>query len=55
MSPMLFLHLQKRGVTTYLWVLNHEDQFERAFSLGVQGVMTDYPSKLHQFLEKKQK
>jgi len=55
MSPMLFLHLQKRGVTTYLWVLNHEDQFERAFSLGVQGVMTDYPNKLHQFLEKKQK
>jgi len=55
MSPMLFLHLQKRGVTTYLWVLNTEDQFERAFNLGVQGVMTDYPTKLKQFLDKKRK
>ena len=55
MSPQLFLHLEKRGVTTYLWVLNNEDQFERAFNLGVQGVMTDFPSKLKQFLEKKRK
>jgi len=55
MSPQLFLHLEKRGVTTYLWVLNNEDQFERAFNLGVQGVMTDFPRKLKQFLEKKRK
>ena len=55
MSPLLFLHLQKRGVTTYLWVLNTEEQFERAFNLGVQGVMTDYPSRLKQFLDKKRK
>jgi len=53
MSPILFLHLEKRGITTYLWVLNNENQFERAFNLGVQGVMTDFPSKLQQFLEKK--
>jgi len=55
MSSMLFLHLQKRGVTTYLWVLNNEDQYERAFNLGVQGVMTDFPYRLQQFLEKKRK
>jgi len=55
MSPQLFLHLEKRGVTTYLWVLNTEDQFEKAFNLGVHGVMTDYPSRLKQFLEKKKK
>ena len=55
MSPMLFLHLQKRGVTTYLWVLNTDQQFQRAFNLGVQGVMTDYPSQLRQFLDKKRK
>eukprot|EP00092_Neocalanus_flemingeri_P051535 GFUD01060003.1.p1 GENE.GFUD01060003.1~~GFUD01060003.1.p1 ORF type:complete len:194 (+),score=61.95 GFUD01060003.1:518-1099(+) len=55
MSPQLFLHLQKRGVTTYLWVLNNEEEFERAFNLGVQGVMTDYPSRLKQFLDKKGK
>jgi len=55
MCPQLFLHLQKRGVTTYLWVLNNEEQFEKAFKLGVQGVMTDYPTRLKEFLEKKGK
>lgn len=55
MSRQLFLHLDKRGITTYLWVLNSEDQYEKAFKLGVHGVMTDYPSKLKQFLEKKGK
>ena len=31
MSPTLFQHLDKRGVTVYLWVLNQPSQFERAF------------------------
>uniref|UniRef100_A0A8C4QP89 Glycerophosphodiester phosphodiesterase domain containing 1 n=1 Tax=Eptatretus burgeri TaxID=7764 RepID=A0A8C4QP89_EPTBU len=34
----------------YLWVLNEEADFKRAFDLGVTGVMTDFPSKLRQFL-----
>jgi len=54
MAPLLFQHLAQRGVTTYLWVLNTEDQWQRAYSLGAQGVMTDYPSRLRQFLDKKQ-
>lgn len=53
MSPRLFSHLDKRGVTTYLWVLNNEEDYERAFNLGVHGVMTDYPTKLKQYLEKR--
>ena len=31
MSPVLFSHLERRGVTVYLWVLNTEEQYERAF------------------------
>ena len=53
MAPLLFQHLAQRGVTTYLWVLNTEDQWQRAYSLGAQGVMTDFPSRLRQFLDKK--
>lgn len=53
MSPRLFQHLSSRGVHTYVWVLNTEEEYERAFSLGVTGVMTDYPGKLQQFLQKK--
>lgn len=55
MSPVLFDHLDRRGILVYLWVLNDEKHFERAFSLGAHGVMTDYPSKLRTYLERKDK
>ncbi|XP_050724814.1 lysophospholipase D GDPD1-like [Eriocheir sinensis] len=47
----LFEHLSKRGVQTYLWVMNTEEDFRRAFETGATGVMTDYPTKLKTFLE----
>ena len=37
---------------TYLWVLNEEEDFERGFRYGVTGVMTDFPTKLRQYLNK---
>jgi len=55
MSPTLFSHLHRRGIHTYLWVLNSEEEYARAFSLGATGVMTDYPSRLQKFLAKKAK
>ncbi|KAK7861871.1 hypothetical protein R5R35_002840 [Gryllus longicercus] len=51
MKRSLFEHLHKRGIQTYLWVLNYEDEFQKAFELGATGVMTDYPSKLKKFLD----
>lgn len=35
----------------YIWVLNDEDDFKRAFDLGATGIMTDYPTKLKAFME----
>ena len=35
----------------YLWVLNEEKAYKRAFELGADGVMTDFPTKLEHFLE----
>lgn len=32
-------------------MLNDEGDFERAYKLGAAGVMTDFPSKLRQFLK----
>ncbi|CAD5118278.1 unnamed protein product [Dimorphilus gyrociliatus] len=43
-------HLQRRGIQIYLWVLNEEEQFEKAFRLPIDGVMTDFPSKLTSYL-----
>lgn len=45
-------HLQKRGLIVYFWVLNSDDEFEIAFNLGANGVITDFPSKLIKFLHK---
>ncbi|XP_061074322.1 lysophospholipase D GDPD1 isoform X2 [Conger conger] len=53
MRKALFNHLTARGIQVYVWVLNDEEDFHRAFALGATGVMTDYPTKLKEFMEKK--
>ncbi|XP_063226259.1 lysophospholipase D GDPD1-like isoform X2 [Bacillus rossius redtenbacheri] len=47
---ILFEHLRKRGIQTYFWVLNYEEEFKTAFELGATGVITDYPTRLTAFL-----
>lgn len=47
----LFTHLKKRGIQVYLWVLNEEHEFDRAFQVGATGVMTDYPTRLNQYIQ----
>jgi len=37
-------------VKTYLWVLNDEDEYARALKYGASGIMTDFPSRLSQYL-----
>lgn len=54
MRPALIHHLERRGIQTYLWVLNSEEEFDRAFRLGATGVMTDFPTMLKDYLDKEQ-
>jgi len=49
----LVRHLQKRGIFVIYWTLNSEEEFETALEVGANGIITDYPSKLIQFLNKK--
>ncbi|KAL1418605.1 hypothetical protein MTO96_005640 [Rhipicephalus appendiculatus] len=44
-------HLRKRGIPTYLWVLNEKEDFEKAFAMGAAGVMTDRPTLLREYLD----
>ncbi|XP_035826727.1 lysophospholipase D GDPD1 isoform X2 [Aplysia californica] len=53
MRPSLISHLDKRGIQTYLWVLNREEDFERAMCLGVAGIMTDRVTLLADFLQRR--
>uniref|UniRef100_A0A672HTC9 GP-PDE domain-containing protein n=1 Tax=Salarias fasciatus TaxID=181472 RepID=A0A672HTC9_SALFA len=36
----------------YVWVLNDEEDFQRAFDLGATGVMTDFPTRLKDFMDR---
>ncbi|XP_067102124.1 lysophospholipase D GDPD1 [Osmerus mordax] len=51
MRKALFDHLTARGIQVYVWVLNDEEDFKRAFDLGATGVMTDFPTKLKDFMD----
>ncbi|KAM9733936.1 lysophospholipase D GDPD1 [Menidia menidia] len=52
MRKALFQHLTARGIQVYIWVLNDEEDFQRAFDLGATGVMTDFPTRLKDFMDK---
>ncbi|CAG7826837.1 unnamed protein product [Allacma fusca] len=46
-----FSHLYARGIQVYLWVCNSEDEFEECMKIQATGIMTDYPTKLRDFLD----
>ncbi|XP_029462870.1 lysophospholipase D GDPD3 isoform X2 [Rhinatrema bivittatum] len=50
MRKSLIKHLQDRGIQIYLWVLNQESDFQKAWDFGATGIITDYPSSLGKFL-----
>jgi len=52
-SKTFIRHLQARGVKVVFWVLQTEDDFEKACALGVDGIMTDYPTRLVEFLKRR--
>ncbi|XP_026148562.1 lysophospholipase D GDPD1 isoform X2 [Mastacembelus armatus] len=52
MRKALFDHLTARGIQVYIWVLNDEEDFQRAFALGATGVMTDFPTRLKDFMDR---
>lgn len=54
MRRALFEHLKRRGIEVFLWVLNDDEEFERACNMGASGIMTDYPQKLTSFLGKRE-
>lgn len=51
--PSLFRHLERRGIQTFMWVLNTDLDFEKAFKSGASGVMTDRPHLLRAWLDNK--
>jgi hypothetical protein len=53
--PSFLEHLQQRNIKVVFWVLNHDREFEEAYQLGADSIMTDCPTKLNRFLDTKRK
>jgi glycerophosphoryl diester phosphodiesterase len=49
----LIWHLKRRGVMSFAWVCNSRESFDRAVRGGFQGIMTDDPILLDQYLKEK--
>lgn len=52
-NPLLLWHLQRRGVRTGAWVLNHPAEYRTAERWGFEGVITDFPSRWREYEESK--
>jgi len=48
---LLFAHLKQRGIRVLFWVLNTEREFDEAFALGADGIITDFPTRLSKYLQ----
>lgn len=46
-------HLKKRGILTFYFILNDEEDFDRALNKGCSGIMTDLTEDLEKYLKKK--
>lgn len=46
-------HMNRRGIPVIYWTLNHERDWETAVTTAANGIISDLPDKLCQFLRKK--
>ena len=51
MNRLLFWHLKRRGIKVVVFVLNTKNGFKRADYYNVDGIMTDYPTRLAKHYE----
>jgi glycerophosphoryl diester phosphodiesterase len=49
-TPEMISECHSMGIEVHPWTLNLESEWKRALSLGVDGIITDYPRKLKTFL-----
>lgn len=52
-APGLIRHLQARNIKVIYWVLNSEEEFQQAYDAGADGIMTDAPTKLMEYVRRR--
>lgn len=50
---LIVWHMNRRGIPVVFWVLNCEEDWNKGIRMGANGLMTDYPSRMKEFLVSK--
>lgn len=50
-NEMMLKKIQQKGQTVYVWTQNDEEKMKELISLGVDGIITDYPEKLKKIIQ----
>ncbi|PBJ72279.1 glycerophosphoryl diester phosphodiesterase [Trypanosoma cruzi cruzi] len=53
-SPVLWKHLQRRGILVLGWVLNDDEEFEEASNWPINGIISDDPIALDAFFKSRE-
>lgn len=53
LTKPLIWHFKRRGILSFGWVCNTTEAFENAVNGGFQGIMTDDPFVLQEFVKQK--
>jgi glycerophosphoryl diester phosphodiesterase len=51
MKPM-FWHLRRKGVLVIFWNINSEQEYDRAITYPIDGILTDRPELIRQYADK---
>ncbi len=52
-SEELIAKAHKKGMRLFVYTINNEDEMGKVIELGVDGIFTDYPDRLHKVLEER--
>lgn len=52
LSKKLMTYAAQTGMQVIPWTINETDEMEKAIALGVHGIITDYPDRLNQLINK---
>jgi glycerophosphoryl diester phosphodiesterase len=53
LTPALLKEAKDLGLTVLVWTVNEHDHIARMLDLGVDGIVTDYPDRVHDHLERR--
>lgn len=48
----MFWHLRRKGVLVIFWNINSEEEFDRAMTYPIDGILTDKPDMIRKYVDR---